>query len=649
MRRGRGTEGLCPLYMRKMSEVDFIKEAFNEINQMNHGPVAPGTPNPSPLDRGERKFGIRTAPATIVGAVLGAGFGASKAKKNMAKRQQASFANQFVPEDALGTGPYKQIQNMAHNLRVIFTPISVIYVVRDGTAEITLDTVEVSSMTPDMKEAWEAKDHQYFKNLMLNKMYSEVQMVEQAFAKRLLEQHFGIQAEMGKKASDEGDIDFFTDLETDYYVSRMRDTFSSDSPVIQKMASMIIQHFSNEEDILIEASLPRPIEKCGGLIHGTLSTFGFQPRKEEVDGLQGSYLNPRHLARNVQVGYLPDRVIFTVHGRLVSTLPVISMNEDGFASFQDQDDQFFRDFFNTEVKKGAARLKKSAGLNFSFMEKEASESKVEDLFYAPGVHPAIYFLLLTSRFGYEWVDTSNPALMVMIEKEFALSRPLSDAVLNKILSVKAVNNTRTVYENVRAFEKIIRAFNDKPIDFLEAESEDVNLFDLVFGLEVINAVTPYDNIYDNFSPAIYDYMVGVMVGNDDYVWAVTVTGTNEERQFQALINYSVLDAMNRNAQRQAENTDQFNGIVAENETIVEVASGLSDKIKEISDNTDPDVVGQLADSVLEGLGLEVDVHAVIRKQIVHAVFIENLLVRKRQELAQLMMTFNLSGEGGEAQ
>jgi hypothetical protein len=107
--------------------------------------------------------------------------------------------------------------------------------------------------------------------------------------------------------------------------------------------------------------------------------------------------------------------------------------------------------------------------------------------------------------------------MQMIEKDFALKRPIDDIALNKILSIKVANSGDKVYLNRHAFEKVVRSFNDKPVDFMERETDDLDLQDFAVALDSLNRVTPYDNVYDNFSPEVYNYMAQVLADKENYI------------------------------------------------------------------------------------------------------------------------------------
>jgi hypothetical protein len=628
--------------MEKIFDSEFIKEAFTISNpnpQTVHIPE--GTPLESPFaqftnpaEKQEEKgiFGIKVTPLAIAGAITGALIGKAKSDRAKINAGLPTFAPQQSEPQKIGY--QEQMQKLIKNLRVLFTPISAVYIVKDGGRDITLDVIETSEMTEEMHKAWETKNDIYFKNLMLNKMHSEIQFAEKAFAKKILE---GQMKMMNKTASFSDSFDM-TDQEMDFYSDVLGTVMAKSSEEIsEKLASLSLKNAQEdcEEYVLAEARLDRPFDKYAGIVADTLDFISPTKRKEAK--LQRNLMDPKWLRNNATVGFFPDRVIFAADNKLIGTLPIINMNEEGYNRFSAGDADYFKEFLYQESRKGLARIGKKED-----MEKDASEESVatlseESIFYEAGIHPVVYFLKLTQKYGFEWVDFSSHAIMQMIEKDFALKRPIDDIALNKILSIKIANSGDKVYLNRHAFEKVVRSFNDKPVDFMERETDDLDLQDFAIALDALNRVTPYDNVYDNFSPEVYNYMAQVLADKENYIWGINISGTDEEMSFITLMNYTVLDKLNKKFLAAAENDNQISDIIDKNERIFNLALQLLDMFNEFVAGGDS---GEIAMEKIRAVSSEnvreKDVTEIAIKQVAKAAVIDSLLGSKESDmLAQI--------------
>lgn len=632
------------LIMRIEEHEIFKEAAFGTISNPNAMPIPMPAAIPAEAgifyekknDEKPNKFGIGAVPAAIIGALIGNAFG-----KHQTKSQPLPIMIPEAPKQKLQKGNYyDQIKHLSDNLRIIFTPISVVYVVKNGAKETPLDTIETDEMNEDMKEAWSNRDYAYYKNLLLTKMHSEIQFAEKAFAKKILEKQMGLNNSINKQASENLDLDFddITDVELYHYAECTEAFFQKENAITEKVAQLLLDDLDDGvEYVIAEPFLDRPFDKYAGAIADAFDFISFG-KKENIASLQGKYLNPSYLVNNLKIGFFPDRVVFIVDNKLVSTLPMLSMNEEGFEHFRQQDKKFFKDFFKKEVRKGFARLNHNSGKQEKIAEEQLT---TENIFINNGVHPAIYFLLLTSKYGYEWVDFDSAALIQIIEKEFALTRPIGDIPINKIFSIKASNNGHVAYTSRHVFEKIIRSFNNKPIDFLTRENNDLNLEDFIFGLDAMNRVTPYDNIYDNFSPEVYDYIVKVLADKENYVWGVNVTGTPEEEQFITILNYSLLNELNKRFTALINNDKEKNDIISKNELIFNMTLQLIDATNEQLSKVPELNIGDFLRSTLSTSTIDKNTTEIIIRQVVKNVVLDQELDKKEQILMRQLTDLGL--------
>ena len=522
--------------MNKISN-DIFKEVFDEISSDSEF-------ESSVIDK--VAFDINMTPGTMIGSLTGALIANKRMKEDILKKQFNDDATRNLEGNY-----YTQVQNIVENLKVIFTPFGTVYVVKSKGREITIETIQTEEMNRDMYAAWQHKDYNYFKNLLINKMHSDIQLVEQNFAKKLLERQMGVKngimSRFGKQASEE-DTDF-EDLTMPEFISQVseaRDFYSKQTPQTEKIAGFLIDS-SDSIEFRISWGLERPFDKYAG-VADHLGFLGLKDNTSDIKSLQKGFLDHGYLSDKVKVGFMPDRVLFMVDNKVVSTLPVIQMNEDAFIHFEKQDKMFFVNMFNKESKKGIMRMQgkippNSKLADFSISEKRASYNGIASIFERQDIHPIIYFIVLTRQYGGEWMTFEPYALIKIIEDDFGLSEGIDDIALNKVLSIQVANNSKAIYEQSHAFEKVIRAFNDKPVDFLVREIDDIDIEDIAFAINVLFDVTPHKDIYDNFSDNVLSHIVEILCRNEYRVFSPEqMIEAPLKNKFVGLINLSLLNA-----------------------------------------------------------------------------------------------------------
>jgi len=530
----------CPFCMvRKLRDSDIIKEAFEELAE-EYGHTS------SILDK--TAFNINIDPASVVGAITGAAVAKRQMNKNMLKQQ--------IEEDntkVLHGGYYKQVSNIANNLRVIFSPFSVIYVVKNGPHEITLETINTDEMDDDMYSAYQNRDANYFKRLLLNKINSEVQLAEQMFARRMIQKQLELENRLNNsnvKHASADEITFSSLLARMYGVKS----------VFEKNAESVLGDYFvkslGDNYCEIEWSFDdiRPLSKYANIFKETLNFFGLNLDKNNIKELQGKMMEPGYLKRKLKVGFLPNRVVYSVDNMVITQLPVMGMNEEGFEAFQNEDISYFKNLFEEELKK------KEVTPIFNPMTKVASDAnetrEVKEIFEKSEIHPKLYEIVLDKAFGRDWIKYDPAVIIKEIEEKFGLENGITDPALNKILVLQLINKSFEPFMNPHVFEKCVRAMNDKPIDFLARET-NFGLGELVFALKVIQDTTPADDIYDNFSEAVFAYIADTLTANEYRVaLPEPVVNSKTEVEFYKTLNSFI--------------TSKWNDIISE---------GLTDKKK----------------------------------------------------------------------
>ena len=497
----------------------------------------------------KKAFNISIDPASVIGSVAG-GYAATRYSNNAnAKQQEKELSSRKLENNT-----YSQIQSILRDLKIVFTPINVIYSVNGQVFEI----ISGEEMNPQMRAAFQKKDANYYRNLLVNKINMEIQLAEQAFAKRLLSA--GGYNAMNKQSSFTGGQEAFLQLEGSE-VDGMVKKASADlkgNKLKMEVSFSSIRPFS-QSDFFTD---PNRLEKVAGIFDI------FKPN-------DNSSVSLNRLHNEINIGFLPDRVLFVWNGQLVEQMSLLQMNEEGYEAFQKKDKQFFIDFFRENTTATAKNLKKTlpedptkvksnpatqeitnslAGQPFADIDKKAAslediiEDIVEeefpvierdkiDIFKDPDIHPIAYDAVLTERYGDDWADQEFEALVKQLEIDFEIRDGIEENPLNKmnILHVLA-SPDHALYQAPLTFEKFVRAMNSKSVIFEEFQG-DLSLIEILFGLEVAKSYDGdevYLEFHDNIAPYVSEEL---MNENIRYVSEQLYDETNpSEKDFFKSVN-----------------------------------------------------------------------------------------------------------------
>lgn len=492
-------------------------------------------------------FPIGTDAGLIMGSIA-----AGLTVNHLAKKSKEQQEN-VQPTNSLQNGTYSQIENILRDLKIVFTPISVIYSVNGQVFEI----ISADEMNAYMKQAFIQKDANYYRDLLINKINMETQLAEQAFAQRLL---------TANGATDQQKQANF--LEKQEYLIKLSE---EECDTLVKKASQGLEGVKVTLDPSFESLRP---------FHQSI-TFCNPKEMEKVAGIFELFhddnvqdVGVHQLNSQVNVGFLPDRVVYLWNGQLIDQLTVLHMNEQGFEAFRNRDKQFFIDLFKQYTKEVSEGIQESP-LEPNHIEptedktREASESdlleRLEktaegfedisdnffkdsapvierdhiDLFEDPDIHPIVYDKVLSHKYGVTWYRHEMEAIMKQIEEDFQLSKGIEENPLNKISIIHAISHPdHAMFTSPFTFEKYMRGINSKSVLFEDFQG-NLSFEEIMFGLELAKLYNG-DEVFFEFHSNVAAY-VAEEIMNDGvgvrFVSSVLYDETNpSENDFFRTVN-----------------------------------------------------------------------------------------------------------------
>lgn len=407
---------------------------------------------------------------------------------------------------------YSQVKNISKNLVILFSPISVLYTLNDKGKRVTLDVVEVSEMDDRMKTAFMDKDKTFFKNLFLNKMMLETQYAESFNARRLL-QNFGKLNSQVTGQKKEASTLYDINME----VLAMQDIYKNASYKLQALMEKTAEGI--EQNIRLE--LERPFDSYSDI--GDYELFKVAKLTDD-QYRQKNLLDKKYISKNLRIGFVGNRVVYTVDDNIIAQLKTMDMTPEGFIKFQAKDIPYFRKLFFKQASKVS-------------MTKQASVvTKAKELFENSKVPIKAYYTLFNKKYGTSWIDFDTEQFIKIVELDFNLDKPIPPIVLDKMFILQNICSTNDCLRNAFIFEKTCRTINDKPVNFSEYEY-NLTAVELMKALQVIDELTPNNDIFDDFTEEVMTYLTKALVVADCRCIAPNrniISSDLEEKFFQTL-------------------------------------------------------------------------------------------------------------------
>lgn len=272
---------------------------------------------------------------------------------------------------------------------------------------------------------------------------------------------------------------------------------------------------------------------------------------------------------------------------------------------------------------------------------------IDTIFYDNDITPYIYFKALNTKYGDSWLSYSPEVLIKAIEKDFDLIDPIDDIPLNKILACQLVNTSEHPFINAVVFEKMIRSFVGLPIDFTKEEKDNLGCSEFALGITNMDIVTPNDDIYDNFSPEVYLYIVKALADQEVKFFVPSKNYSNSEHfgEFYSELNSSLVNENNRRDIDGVNDLKEQADIIQNNEMInaccLELISSLNLSDIQGKDERALKLTGEAIDNAIKACGIKDDIVDVTKRQIYNIVKADEALESNEQMMAGQEAIYNI--------
>lgn len=429
------------------------------------------------------------------------------------------------------------LRKLQKNLEITFTPFSVIISVKSGAKKLVIQTIETKDMPDEMLNAWRSKNAAYFKTYMSAKMQYSIQTAEHRLIMDGIRNSVEFQNAYSKQASEvceelDDEMPFFNILFfSEKYAQQDEDTF-------EKLCMM--GYATEDKEYVVS-----PLDNNEVILAVSRETHQM-PKIASLSFLKDSkVITPETIKNNAKVVFLTDRVVYVIKDVIITTILLEEMSTTDILHFKMKDKQYFVNKFARQAKLLEQRR---AYYGMSKMEKKASAPifTLNTIFTLDFIHPYLYKILLDKKLGKDWTSFDEFVIIKNIETMFNIE-VIGNSALNKILSIAAINSKQSnlAFTSLHAFEKIVRSFNDLPIDFEQRETDSLDGRAIAFALDVMDMCIN-DDVYTKLGPDVCEYIISVLTSSDYYAFYPNLeNGTESQLDFVSLINQALLKSVIR--------------------------------------------------------------------------------------------------------
>lgn len=524
------------------------------------------------------------------------------------------------------------LRKLQKNLEVTFTPFSVIISVKSGTKKLVIQTIETKDMPDEMLSAWRSKNAAYFKTYMSAKMQYSIQTAEHRLIMDGIRNSVEFQNAYSKQASEvceelDDEMPFFNILFfAEKYAQQDEDTF-------EKLCMM--GYATEDKEYVVS-----PLDNNEAILAVSRETHQM-PKIASLSYLKDSkVITPETIKNNAKVVFLTDRVVYVIKDVIITTILLEEMSTTDILHFKMKDKQYFVNKFARQAKLLEQRR---SYYGMGKMEKKASAPifTLNTIFALDFIHPYLYKILLDKKLGKGWTSFDEFVIIKNIETMFNIE-VIGNSALNKILSIAAINSKQSnlAFTSLHAFEKIVRSFNDLPIDFEQRETDSLDGRAIAFALDVMDMCID-DDVYTKLGPDVCEYIISVLTSSDYYAFYPNLeNGTESQLDFISLINQALLKSVIRRDVDSILDKEREAEVEREDEITQAGIIGSLDFIRSGAANSANDVTKQII-NFCNGTNIDLRFVNLIQMHVEKNLAIDTFLKEKQSNLQTFAKIFKI--------
>lgn len=174
----------------------------------------------------------------------------------------------------------------------------------------------------------------------------------------------------------------------------------------------------------------------------------------------------------------------------------------------------------------------------------------------------------------------------------------------------------------------------------------MDIDDIAFGMDVLDRVTPHDDLYDNITPDVFDHIVTIIAQKDNIIYMPTcVTVTPSEPEFIKLLNQALLARVNNIALTKVSDKVERDILVSKNRLIFRIAKSTLESLRKAKEKDASIDNSAYIDEKLKPVNIDEASKRYIKNQVLKNMALDRYLDGKEELLNELVKTFNITREG----
>lgn len=230
----------------------------------------------------------------------------------------------------------------------------------------------------------------------------------------------------------------------------------------------------------------------------------------------------------------------------VAEIPLKKMNMTFLSFYKKKDKRFFKNWFKSQsfheaLVKVASDESEEMEMEMEMEKVAISKNNASTMFLRSDISPVCYFEAMSKKYKSSFLKLDAEVLLKKIEIDFELDPfPINDIALGKIFWIQNLNSNTNSLESPFAFEKIIRAFNDKPFDFFMSQKEDITPTEIAQTLSLLSQVVPSVSVYKTINADVIKFLAERLYDKGcEMFWPLEVTKSEGQLDLYRAINTEI--------------------------------------------------------------------------------------------------------------